>query len=94
MRSLPDPSSDSPETTEDEAAIHEIRNQSRSVSKWKNLVGSEVAVFLGERLIRTGVLEEITTAGDAGWIAADGVERRSIVEKCLGHELWKLHRPT
>ena len=54
-------------------------------AEWSDLVGRQVQVQQDGRTIRTGYVEAVTAAADALWIAAHGIERRSLYEKAQGH---------
>lgn len=56
-------------------------------AEWNDLLGKQVQVRLGGRIIRTGYVEAVTVAADALWIAAEGVEPRVLYEKARGHTM-------
>ena len=38
--------------------------------------------------VRAGVVEDVTPSGHTAWIAANGIDRRTTIEKSVGYELW------
>jgi hypothetical protein len=56
-----------------------------SHEEWNDLVGRRVQIQHHGRTIRTGYVDAVTEAADALWIAAHGVERRTLYEKAQGH---------
>ncbi|MFF2244340.1 hypothetical protein ACFVTM_09195 [Arthrobacter sp. NPDC058130] len=56
--------------------------------EWNMLVGTVVDVRRAGVLVRTGLVEDTTPSGDTAWIAADGHDRRIMIEKSAGYNLW------
>jgi hypothetical protein len=54
-------------------------------AEWNDLIGQEVRIQKDGRTIRTGRVDAVSVAGDTLWIAAHGVEPRSLYEKAQGH---------
>jgi hypothetical protein len=59
----------------------------RAVRDWHLLVGAVVEVQLDGLVIRTGLVEDITASGDIVWIAADGFDGRTMIDKREGYKL-------
>lgn len=55
---------------------------------WHRLIGSLVEIRRHGQFIRTGILDNATSSGDIAWIAADGINSRTMIEKAAGYELW------
>lgn len=58
-----------------------------TVRDWHLLVGAVVEVRRGGRVIRTGLVDDATSSGETIWIAADGFDSRTMIEKLDGYEL-------
>jgi hypothetical protein len=58
---------------------------------WKHLLGVEVGVEYGGRLVRTGFVDAASPSGDYVWIAAAGVEPRLLVHGSEGYSL-RVHK--
>lgn len=56
--------------------------------EWSLLVGAVVDVRREGIFVRTGFVEDTTPSGDTAWIAADGLDRRIMIEKSAGYNLW------
>lgn len=56
--------------------------------EWSMLVGAVVDVRRGGVFVRTGFVEDATPSGNTAWIAADGLDRRIMIEKSAGYVLW------
>lgn len=56
--------------------------------EWSMLVGAVVDVRREGVFVRTGLVEDTTPSGDTAWIAADGLDRRIMIEKSAGYDLW------
>jgi hypothetical protein len=56
--------------------------------EWSMLVGAVVDVRRDGVFVRTGFVEDATPSGDMAWIAADGLDRRIMIEKSAGYVLW------
>ncbi|WP_143019158.1 hypothetical protein [Arthrobacter sp. ov407] len=56
--------------------------------EWSMLVGAVVDVRREGVFVRTGFVEDATPSGDTAWIAADGLDRRIMIEKSAGYVLW------
>jgi hypothetical protein len=56
--------------------------------EWSMLVGAVVDVRREGVFVRTGFVEDATPSGDTAWIAADGLDRRIMIEKSAGYDLW------
>nr|WP_218643791.1 hypothetical protein [Paenarthrobacter ureafaciens] len=54
-------------------------------AEWSDLVGRQVSIQKNGSTIRTGQVEAVTVAADMLWIAACGVELRSLYEKAQGY---------
>lgn len=59
----------------------------RAVRDWHLLVGAVVEVRRDGRVVRTGLLEDVTASGDIVWIAADGFDGRTMIDKREGYKL-------
>jgi hypothetical protein len=55
---------------------------------WRFLVGCEVDVRRGRRLLRTGVIEAATDDGSIVWLSRQGVQERRLLTKSEGSDLW------
>ncbi|MEA5453861.1 hypothetical protein SPF06_03920 [Sinomonas sp. JGH33] len=55
---------------------------------WSQLIGRTVEVWLGGRLVTTGVVDEATADDTVVWIAAQGIQRRKLYDKLTGYEIW------
>jgi hypothetical protein len=54
---------------------------------WQLLIGARVEIRRHGQLLGTGLVDDATPAGDIAWIAADGVNGRSLIEKAGGFDL-------
>lgn len=54
---------------------------------WQRLVGALVEIRRHGRLIRNGLVDNATPSGDIVWIAADGINSRTMIEKADGYDL-------
>ncbi|YCK79919.1 hypothetical protein M1D89_00575 (plasmid) [Arthrobacter sp. D3-18] len=57
------------------------------VQDWHLLVGAVVEVRWEGRVIRTGLVDDVTASGDIIWIAADGFDSRTMIDKREGYKL-------
>lgn len=55
---------------------------------WQFLVGCEVDVRRGRRLLRTGVIDAATDDGSIVWLSRQGVQERGLLTKSEGYDLW------
>lgn len=55
---------------------------------WYQVVGEYVQVRLGERVVRSGVVEAVTADDGILWIAANGGESRALYERAQGYTVW------
>lgn len=55
---------------------------------WQFLVGCEVDVRRGRRLLRTGTIDAATDDGNIVWLSSQGVQQRRLLTKADGHDLW------
>jgi hypothetical protein len=55
---------------------------------WLPLVGEAVEVRLNNEFIRFGVVDAVTNDNSILWLAVDGVNTRSMVERADGYEVW------
>jgi hypothetical protein len=59
----------------------------RAVRDWPLLVGTVVEVRREGRVVRTGLVEDVTASGEIVWIAADGFDGRTMIDKREGYQL-------
>lgn len=62
-------------------------NRPSAVRYWHLLVGAVVEVRQDGQVVRTGLVEDVTASGDIVWIAADGFDGRTIIDKREGYKL-------
>lgn len=55
---------------------------------WYQVVGEHVQVRLGNREVRSGVVEAVTADDGILWIAASGGESRALYERAQGYSVW------
>jgi hypothetical protein len=55
--------------------------------EWELLIAVLVEIRRHGRLLGTGVVDDATASGDMAWIAAEGNNGRSMIEKAGGYEL-------
>ena len=55
---------------------------------WYQVVGEHVQIRLGDRVVRSGIVEAVTADDDILWIAANGAERRALYERAQGYSIW------
>ena len=60
----------------------------RNDPNWNRLVGVFVEIRCQGRTIRTGIVDDAMPDSSALWIAAHGVQPRTIYEAALGYEAW------
>lgn len=56
--------------------------------EWQLLIGANVDIRREGVFVRAGVVEDVTPSGETAWIAANGIDRRTMIEKSVGYELW------
>ncbi|MFF1832366.1 hypothetical protein [Paenarthrobacter sp. NPDC058040] len=64
---------------------------------WLPLVGEVVEVRLHNEFVRYGVVDAVTNDNSILWLAVDGVNTRTMVERAEGYEIWidyKWERPS
>jgi hypothetical protein len=66
---------------------HGAATRSSPFPHWHLLIGAEVEIRRYGRLLGTGVVDNATSSGDIAWIAADGINSRTMIEKSDGYEL-------
>ena len=69
-----------------------VKNRVHRQVNWSPLVGEIVEIRLGDRLIRTGRVDGVTSDDQILWIAADGVEPRSMFERVHDYSAWIEYR--
>lgn len=57
-------------------------------SRWSALIGARVEIRRSGIVIRTGTVENAAADSSVLWIAAEGIERRTMYEAALGYEAW------
>lgn len=55
---------------------------------WQFLVGCEVDVRRGRRLLRTGAIDAATDDGNIVWLSRQGVHERRLLTRADGYDLW------
>ncbi|MET3903207.1 MULTISPECIES: hypothetical protein [unclassified Paenarthrobacter] len=55
---------------------------------WAQLVGHTVEVWLLERHVLTGVVEQASDDDSVLWIAAEGLSTRKLFDKPTGYQIW------
>ena len=55
--------------------------------EWAKLAGAEVEVRLDGALYRYGRIEAATADGAIAWLAQDGLEERTLIDKDSGYEI-------
>jgi hypothetical protein len=55
---------------------------------WQFLVGCEVDVRRGRRLLRTGAIDAATDDGNVVWLSRQGVRERRLLTRADGYDLW------
>lgn len=55
--------------------------------EWAKLAGAEVEVRLDGALYRYGRIEAATADGAIAWLAQDGLEERTLIDKDSGYEM-------
>ncbi|MDQ0678610.1 hypothetical protein QFZ30_001992 [Arthrobacter pascens] len=55
--------------------------------EWQLLIGVLVEIRRHGLLLGIGVVDNATALGDIAWIAADGINGRTMIEKAGGYEL-------
>lgn len=55
---------------------------------WQFLVGCEVEVRRGRRLLRTGLIDAATEDGSIAWLSRQGVYERRLLTRSEGYDLW------
>jgi hypothetical protein len=55
---------------------------------WQNLVGVVVEIRRAGEVIRRGLVETAMADSSALWLAAEGLERRVIIEAAERYEVW------
>lgn len=56
--------------------------------EWSRLPGARVEVRRGGRTMRVGMVEDAMADDSAVWLAADGVEGRTLIEAAAYYEIW------
>jgi hypothetical protein len=54
---------------------------------WQLLIGTVVEIRRHGQLIGTGLVDNATSSGDIVWIAADGINGRTMIVKAEGYDL-------
>lgn len=57
-------------------------------SRWSALIGARVEIRHSGIVIRTGTVENAAADSSVLWIAAEGIEHRTMYEAALGYEAW------
>lgn len=60
---------------------------SGQVSAWHLLVGAVVEIRRDGHSLGTGIVDDATSSGDIVWIAADGINSRTMIEKNEGYDI-------
>ncbi|MDR7159821.1 hypothetical protein J2X42_002537 [Arthrobacter sp. BE255] len=55
---------------------------------WKRLIGAHVEVRRGQQLARYGVVDDAMPDSSIVWLAADGINRRTMYEAAEGYSVW------
>ncbi|UKA50421.1 hypothetical protein LFT48_02450 [Arthrobacter sp. FW305-123] len=55
---------------------------------WAQLVGHTVEVWLLDRHVLTGVVEQASDDDSVLWIAAEGLSTRRLFDKPTGYQIW------
>ena len=58
------------------------------VDNWVNLKEATVEIRRNGRLIRTGRVDAATLDSTMLWISQDGIDRRTLIHKQDGYEVW------
>ena len=57
-------------------------------SLWSALIGARVEIRNSGAVIMTGTVEDAAADSSVLWIAAEGIEPRTMYESALGYEAW------
>jgi len=57
-------------------------------SDWLPLVGEVVEVRLHSEYVRRGIVDAVTNDNSILWLAVDGVNPRTMVQRWDGYEIW------
>lgn len=57
-------------------------------SDWLPLVGEVVEVRLRSEYVRRGIVDAVTNDNSILWLAVDGVNPRTMVQRWDGYEIW------
>ncbi|MCZ9884703.1 hypothetical protein [Arthrobacter sp. B2a2-09] len=55
---------------------------------WLPLVGEVVEVRLHNEVVRHGIVDAVTNDNSILWLAVDGVNPRTMVQRWDGYEIW------
>ncbi|MEJ1181045.1 MULTISPECIES: hypothetical protein [unclassified Pseudarthrobacter] len=55
---------------------------------WNRLIGAVVEIRQNGQVVSAGVVEDAMPDSSALWIAADGVQARSMYESALNYQVW------
>ncbi|WP_457966909.1 hypothetical protein M1E17_09505 [Arthrobacter sp. D1-29] len=55
---------------------------------WSQLVGFFVEVRHDQQILRSGFVDRAMPDSSALWLAADGIEKRTLIAKVEGYEVW------
>jgi len=64
-----------------------VADPSSPCEEWHLLIGALVEIRQHGLLLGMGLVDDATPSGDVAWIAADGINGRSMIEKVGGYEL-------
>ena len=55
---------------------------------WKRLIGAHVELRRQQQFVRRGVVEDATPDSSILWLAADGINPRTMYEAAEGYSVW------
>jgi len=55
---------------------------------WAQLIGHTVEVWLFDRFVLSGVVEQAAEDDSVLWIAAEGLATRKLFDKSTGYQIW------
>jgi hypothetical protein len=64
-----------------------VADPSSPCQDWQQLIGALVEIRQHGLLLGIGLVDDATPSGGVAWIAADGINGRSMIEKAGGYEL-------
>lgn len=60
----------------------------RQYPNWNGLIGALIEIRQHNRPIRTGIVDDAMPDSSVLWLAADGLEQRTMYEAALKYEAW------